>query len=63
IATEISAEFLQTEAGQRMVNTLPRRRMGEPPDLDGLLLLLCSFAPSRFINGSVMVADDGWTSA
>ena len=63
IETEISADFLATEAGQRMVNTLPQRRMGAPSDLDALLLLLCSLTPSRFINGSVMVADDGFTSA
>jgi NAD(P)-dependent dehydrogenase (short-subunit alcohol dehydrogenase family) len=63
IETEISAEFLATDAGQRMVNALPRRRMGTPADLDALLLLLCSDAPARFINGSVMVADDGFVSA
>jgi NAD(P)-dependent dehydrogenase (short-subunit alcohol dehydrogenase family) len=63
IETEISAEFLQTEAGSRMVATLPRRRMGTPADLDALLLLLCSGEASRFINGSIMVADDGFVSA
>jgi NAD(P)-dependent dehydrogenase (short-subunit alcohol dehydrogenase family) len=45
-----------------MVEELPRQRMGEPTDLDALLVLLCSDAPARFINGSVMVADDGLTS-
>jgi len=63
IETEISAAFLATEAGQRMVGALPRRRMGVPSDLDAILLLLCSQAPSRFINGSVMVADDGFVAA
>lgn len=63
IETEISTAFLATDAGQRMVNSLPRRRMGTPADLDALLLLLCSLTPSRFINGSVMVADDGFVSA
>jgi hypothetical protein len=62
IATEISAEFLGTEAGAKWVGSLPRKRMGEARDLDGLLLLLCSGEASRFINGSVMVADDGFTS-
>ena len=62
IATEISADFLATEPGGKWVNSLPRRRMGEARDLDGLLLLLCSDEASRFINGSVMVADDGFTS-
>jgi 3-oxoacyl-[acyl-carrier protein] reductase len=62
IATEISAEFLKTEAGRKWVGSLPRKRMGEARDLDGLLLLLSSFEAARFINGSVMVADDGFTS-
>ena len=62
IATDISAEFLATEIGAKWVGALPRRRMGEARDLDALLLLLCSGEASRFINGSVMVADDGFTS-
>ncbi len=62
IATEISADFLATEAGAKWVSSLPRRRMGEARDLDALLLLLCSGEAARFINGSVMVADDGFTS-
>ena len=62
IATEISADYLETPAGQRMVQGLPRRRMGAPEDLDGVLLLLCSGAAGRFINGAVIAADDGFTS-
>ena len=62
IATEISADFLKTDAGAKWLTTLPRRRMGEPQDLDALLLLLCSGQPARFINGSIMTADDGFTS-
>ena len=63
IATEISADYLRTEAGQRMVNTLPRRRMGAPEDLDAVLLLLCAGEAARFMNGSIITADDGFTSA
>ena len=37
--------------------------MGEPADLDALLLLLCSDQAARFINGSAMTADDGFTSS
>jgi hypothetical protein len=32
--------------------------VGEPADLDAVLLLLCS-PNSRFINGTVISADDG----
>lgn len=59
IKTEIGGEFWETEAGARLVASLPRRRLGEPRDLDGILLLLCSFEASRFINGAQIVADDG----
>jgi NAD(P)-dependent dehydrogenase (short-subunit alcohol dehydrogenase family) len=59
IRTEIGGDFWATEAGARLVAGLPRKRMGEPRDLDGLLLLLCAGEASRFINGAAMVADDG----
>ena len=62
IATEISADYLTTEAGARWVASLPRRRMGEPRDLDGLLLLLCAGEAARFLNGAIIAADDGFTS-
>jgi NAD(P)-dependent dehydrogenase (short-subunit alcohol dehydrogenase family) len=60
IETEMAAEFLQTEAGEKFLRALPRRRMGEPRDLDALLLLLCAGEEGRFINGSIMTADDGF---
>jgi len=60
IATEMAADFLATDAGAKFLRGLPRRRMGEPHDLDALLLLLCAGAESRFINGSIMTADDGY---
>jgi len=59
IKTEIGGEFWETEGGAKLVASLPRRRLGEPRDLDALLLLLCSGEASRFINGSAIVADDG----
>jgi NAD(P)-dependent dehydrogenase (short-subunit alcohol dehydrogenase family) len=37
---------------------LPRRRVGRPEDLDGLVLLLAC-EQSNFINGAVVTADDG----
>ncbi len=58
IETEINGEYWQTEAGQRLVQMLPRKRIGRPEDLDGLLLLLASDA-SDFINGAAITADDG----
>ncbi len=60
IETEISGTFWQTDAGRKLVAALPRRRLGEPRDLDALLLLLCGGEAARFINGAAMVADDGY---
>jgi NAD(P)-dependent dehydrogenase (short-subunit alcohol dehydrogenase family) len=58
IETEINRDHFRSEAGQKLVNMLPRRRVGSPEDLDGLLLLLASDL-SGFINGSIITADDG----
>ena len=59
IDTEINHAHWQTEQGQKLVNMLPRKRVGQPQDLDGLLVLLAS-GQSHFINGAVIAADDGF---
>jgi NAD(P)-dependent dehydrogenase (short-subunit alcohol dehydrogenase family) len=59
IDTEMNHSHWQTEAGQKLIQMLPRKRVGEPKDLDALLVLLCS-DQSRFINGAVISADDGF---
>ncbi len=58
IETEMNTEFFKTEQGAKLIGRLPRRRIGQPEDLDGVLLLLASDA-SRFITGSVIPIDDG----
>jgi len=59
IDTEINHRHWQTEAGQKLVQMLPRRRVGQPKDLDALMVMLCS-DESHFINGAVIAADDGF---
>ncbi len=59
IDTEINHEHWQTEAGKKLMNMLPRKRVGEPADLDSALMMLCA-NESRFINGAVISADDGY---
>ena len=59
IDTEINHHHWQTEAGQKLVQMLPRKRVGHPKDLDALLVTLCS-DQSHFINGAVIAADDGF---
>lgn len=58
IDTEINHHHWATEHGQKLLTMLPRKRVGAPEDLDGLLLLLAA-DESQFINGSVIAADDG----
>jgi NAD(P)-dependent dehydrogenase (short-subunit alcohol dehydrogenase family) len=59
IDTELNHHHWQTEQGRKLVDMLPRKRLGQPEDLDGLLLLLAS-GQSHFINGAVIAADDGF---
>ena len=61
IGTEINSEHFETEQGKALVNMLPRKRVGKPEDLDGLLLWLAS-EESHFINGTIVTADDGMSA-
>jgi NAD(P)-dependent dehydrogenase (short-subunit alcohol dehydrogenase family) len=59
IDTEINHHHWKTEAGQKLVQMLPRKRVGHPQDLDATLMMLCA-NESHFINGAVIQADDGF---
>jgi NAD(P)-dependent dehydrogenase (short-subunit alcohol dehydrogenase family) len=59
IDTEINHHQWGTEQGQKFIATLPRRRIGQPRDLDTALMMLCA-NESHFINGAVIQADDGF---
>ncbi|MCP5270202.1 MAG: SDR family oxidoreductase [Burkholderiaceae bacterium] len=59
IDTEINHHHWQTEAGQKLVNMLPRKRVGQPKDLDAVLMMLCA-NESHFVNGAIISADDGF---
>jgi NAD(P)-dependent dehydrogenase (short-subunit alcohol dehydrogenase family) len=48
----------KTEAGQKMMQDMPRKRVGQPKDLDVVLMALCA-NESHFVNGAVISADDG----
>lgn len=60
IDTEMNHHHWQTESGQRLLQMLPRKRLGKPQDLDGLLVLLAS-GQSGLINGATVTADDGFS--
>ncbi|WP_201494666.1 SDR family oxidoreductase [Rubrivivax sp. A210] len=59
IDTEINHHQWQTENGKRLVQSMPRQRVGKPQDLDAALMMLCA-NESHFINGAVLAADDGF---
>ena len=59
IDTEINHHHWQTAAGQKLVQMLPRKRVGKAQDLDAVLLMLCA-NESHFVNGAVIAADDGF---
>ncbi len=59
IDTEINHQHWQTEAGQKLISMLPRKRVGQPADLDAALLMLCA-SQSHCITGAVIAADDGF---
>ncbi len=61
IETGMNRDYWSTEGGKKLISMLPRRRVGQPGDLDGLIVYLASDA-SQFVNGAVISADDGMTA-
>lgn len=59
IYSEMTTDYLNSEAGKAMLKRLPQRRAGDPSDLDGALLLLASAKASGFMTGATVVADGG----
>ena len=62
IDTEINHHHWQTEQGQKLVQMLPRKRIGTASDLDAVLVMLAS-DQSHFVNGAIIAADDGFGAA
>jgi NAD(P)-dependent dehydrogenase (short-subunit alcohol dehydrogenase family) len=59
VDTEMNHHLWSTDAGRKLVEMMPRRRIGAPGDLDTALLVLCA-NESHFINGAILQADDGF---
>jgi NAD(P)-dependent dehydrogenase (short-subunit alcohol dehydrogenase family) len=60
-ATPMNEAFFASEPGQALVRrAIPMRRLGDPPELASVVLLLASEA-SSFMTGSVVVIDGGQT--
>jgi NAD(P)-dependent dehydrogenase (short-subunit alcohol dehydrogenase family) len=60
IETEMNSAFWKTPPGQKLIDRIPQRRIGQPEHLDGALLLLASQA-GEFMTGSVITVDGGHT--
>ena len=58
IETEMNTAHWQTPAGKGMIAAMPRRRIGQPEVMDGLLLLLAS-GKSDYMTGTLIPIDDG----
>lgn len=58
IETELNRDFFATNQGQALIRRVPQRRLGQPQDLDGALMLLLSDM-GRFITGADIAVDGG----
>lgn len=58
IETDLNRDFFASEAGKTLIKRIPQRRLGQPSELDGALLLFASDAGS-YITGASLAADGG----
>ena len=62
IETPINSDFFQSKAGETLIKGIAQRKLGQPEDLEGALLLLASDA-SKYMTGSVVTVDGGFLIA
>ena len=58
VETELTTDFLHSDAGEKLRRRVPLSRFGEPADLDGALLLLAG-PGGRYMTGAVVTVDGG----
>lgn len=58
VVTDLNRDYLNSDAGQEMLAHIPQGRFGTVDDMDGPILLLAGDG-SRFMTGTVIVADGG----
>jgi len=59
--TEMNQDYFATADGQAYIQRMPAKRIGDPDELVGTVLLLASSA-GTFINGTVVTVDGGLTA-
>ncbi|WP_025770989.1 SDR family NAD(P)-dependent oxidoreductase [Thioalkalivibrio sp. HK1] len=62
VRTDMNRDYFASEAGKSMIRRIPQRRIADPAELDGALLLLASDA-SSYMTGSTIVVDGGHLAA
>ena len=58
IETDLNRDFFASDTGRALIKRIPQRRIGQPEDLDGPLLLLVSDL-GRHMTGTDVVVDGG----
>ncbi|WP_420587519.1 SDR family NAD(P)-dependent oxidoreductase [Ruegeria sp.] len=58
VKTELNDAFFSSPQGEALIKRVPMRRLGDPSDLDGAVLLLASDL-GRFMTGTDIVVDGG----
>lgn len=58
VETDLNRAFFASEPGLKLIRRIPQRRLGQPADLNGAILLLASDY-SSFMTGSDIVVDGG----
>ena len=61
IDTDINHHHWDTDAGQKLVQMLPRKRVGKPEEIAALVVYLAS-DESAFTTGAIHMIDGGWSN-
>jgi NAD(P)-dependent dehydrogenase (short-subunit alcohol dehydrogenase family) len=56
--TDLASGYLDSDSGKQLLKRIPQRRLGNPEELDGAILMLASPA-SSYMTGSVVTVDGG----